>query len=789
MRILEETALSRPCIPFGAVPRHLVGDNGPSVRPADDSEALGKATLSPTDPVEVRTFNTFELVYTVGRLGLDDTGGIRVAFRSISDSGKPQLTDPSAPNFVTATSSGNVGIVLKYDKFGGQRPWGEVLTAYASGGYLNPGDTITITFGDTKHGSPGMLAQTFVEGGREFRVMADVQATGNFLELPDTQLYVPVVAGPADAWFAVLPTLRPVGAPFFLGLKAEDRWGNPTDLANGTELTLRPSLPVNGLPASLIYAPEDRALTLENLSVDQPGELSIDILIGGEVVATAGPLVIGETSLSHYWGDLHGQTGETIGTNTLESYLDFARNKAFLDVTSHQANDFQINAAFWSHLNTTTAAWNEPGRFTVFPGYEWSGNTAVGGDHNVFFAEEGQIIRRCSHALLEDRTEMGNDCNTLTDLYQGFRDGGEDVVLYAHVGGRYANIHYDHDPKLETAVEMHSAWGTFEWILTDGFPLGRRVGVVCNSDGHKGRPGASYPGDSYFGAYGGLTCFLTEKNNRASIMEAQRRRHHYGTTGCRMFIDLRADLPEDGLLFHRNPQADPGAATEFVRRAIMGDIVETPSAHADLEIDVRAHTGIASIEVRNGSEVQTVLRPYSEADLGNRIRVLWAGAEYRGRDRAVDWVGRAKFEGAALKRTNTINQWNPDQFFEQRGSNMMVWNSVTTGNFMGFDAWISGDAGQLLVTTNQGNLRLELDAIGLDPVVQDCGGLGKLISAQRLPDAGLASRISGTCRLALKPEGDNPIWICVTTEDGFQAWTSPIYLTRNARTQSVSRNT
>jgi hypothetical protein len=26
-----------------------------------------------------------------------------------------------------------------------------------------------------------------------------------------------------------------------------------------------------------------------------------------------------------------------------------------------------------------------------------------------------------------------------------------------------------------------------------------------------------------------------------------------------------------------------------------------------------------------------------------------------------------------------------------------------------------------------------------------------------------------------KPSGDNPIWVCVTTEDGFQAWSSPIY--------------
>ena len=95
-------------------------------------------------------------------------------------------------------------------------------------------------------------------------------------------------------------------------------------------------------------------------------------------------------------------------------------------------------------------------------------------------------------------------------------------------------------------MEIHSAWGTFEWLLTDGFDLGHRSGVVCNSDGHKGRPGASYPGASSFGAYGGLTCFLTNELTRDSLFDCQRRRHHYGTTGTRMHLDVRARFITSG---------------------------------------------------------------------------------------------------------------------------------------------------------------------------------------------------------------------------------------------------
>jgi hypothetical protein len=502
-------------------------------------------------------------------------------------------------------------------------------------------------------------------------------------------------------------------------------------------------------------------------------------------VAEAGPLVIRAGAVASYWGDLHGQTGETVGTNTIESYLDFARNKAFLDVTSHQANDFQVTSAFWQHLNTQTATYDEPGRFTVFPGYEWSGNTAVGGDHNVFFKTEGRTIRRCSHALLEDRSEMATDAHTLTDLYRAFNETGEtgeDVVMYAHVGGRYADIFYDHDALIETAVEIHSAWGTFEWILTDGFPLRRRVGVVCNSDGHKGRPGASYPGDSIFGAYGGLTCFITDQNDRSSIFEAQRRRHHYGTTGCRMHMDVQVELPVESTLFERNPDALPDTKTHRVRNAMMGDIVRTPATTVEFSGEISAHAGIERIEVRNGTEVLETIRPYGPTDLGNRIRVIWSGAEYRGRGRNTTWSGRAQFENATIARFNTINQWNPDSLFEQCGSDTVIWKTVTTGNFMGFDAWINVEGtpqpSRLSISTNHGNLLINIDDLGPDEIVLDAGGLARELKVFRLPDAPLRRNVSFSHSVSLKPVGDNPLWICVTTEDGYQAWSSPIYLFR-----------
>ncbi len=756
---------------FTAVQSELVGDNAPSVRSGDDPKLYGSAELHPTAPVEARSFQTFRLTYTVGRIGVDDTGGIRVCFRMISDAGKPQTDTPTAPNYLTATCSGDGTISLRIAPEG-QRPWNMAITAQLNGGYLSEGEEIVLTFGDTSEGSPGMLMQTFAEGGYEFRVMSDVQATGNFLPL-EQQFSVPVIAGPAQKWVAVLPTLRRPGERFHLGLKAEDMWGNPTRQASG-RVRLEPSLPVSGLASSFDYAPEDRALTLDGLSCDEEGTLWIKVFIDDIEVAQAGPLIVRAGHHAGFWGDLHGQTGETIGVNTIESYFDFARNKAFLEVSAHQGNDFQINTAFWKKLNRVTAEWNEPGRFTVFPGYEWSGNTAIGGDHNVFFSTEGRPIRRCSHALLEDRSDMSTDANTLTELYEALRD--EDAVVYAHVGGRYANIHYDHDARLETAVEMHSAWGTFEWILTDGFPLGRRVGVVCNSDGHKGRPGASYPGASTFGAYGGLTCFLTDRNDRASIMEAQRRRHHYGTTGCRLHMEVTAALPEGSAICERNPGAIPETPRTPAGSAMMGDIVETSAQGVEVSFAVQAHAGIERVELRNGTELLETIRPYGVDDLGDRIRVIWAGAEYRGRGRNTSWRGQARFEGARITEFQTINLWNPERTLTQRGSDSVVFDTITTGNFMGFDAHVQASPeARLCVRTNHGELDQPVASIGLERIVLDAGGLGRQLSVCRLPNDALPRQVTETRTISLKQGQDDPIWIAVTTEDGYQAWSSPIY--------------
>lgn len=751
----------------------LVGDVWPGAHPGEDPVLYGHAALEPRGAFEARSTQTFRLVYTVGRYGIDDTGGIRVVFRFVGDQGSLQTDNPRAHNYVSAHTNTGARIRLHYGNTAHQRPWFKALTASLHGGYLREGDTITIVFGDPSQGCPGMQLQTFCESGFEFKILADVCAVGHYVPLPQTPS-ISIVPGPPVVWRAVLPSLRRPDEPFQLGIKVEDKWGNPTDQGEA-QLRLVPSRSVEGLPPAVNYPLGQRALTLENLSMKDPGDLWIEVHDDSGCVATAGPLVIRADRYGGYWGDLHGQSGESIGIGASREYFDFARNKSFLDVTAHQANDFQVNNAFWRYLNELTAEYQEDNRFVTFPGYEWSGNTAVGGDRNVYFRTEGRPIYRSSHALLPDRSDLDTDADNAQKLFE--RLEGEDCRVYAHVGGRYADIEYAHDPRYETAMEIHSAWGTFEWLLTDGFRLGHRAGVVCNSDGHKGRPGASYPGAAKFGSYGGLTCFFAESLTRDAIFDCLRRRHHYGTTGCRMHLDVRVILPDGGLVFDDDPRVYPDTGCSETNEVMMGDIVQTNGDYAELDIELAAHAAIERIEIRNGTEMVELYRPYSESDLGSRIRVIWSGAEYRGRGRQTDWVGCARFGGARVSRITTINAWNHERRLEQISTDTVEWDAMTTGNLGGFDAYLKGDGdGQFDLTCNHGSLRCRLSEIGYEDQILDAGGLERRIRVFRLPDNNPHKTVSHRVRLPLHDHGDNPLWVCVTTEDGYQAWSSPVFV-------------
>ena len=603
-------------------------------------EHMGSIKLTPSGSFIAGSHAELTLTYTAGRFGIDDTGMVKVSWRTTSDMSKPQFDKPQAANYTTIEASNDAKLEVWFDRLN-IRPYANTLLIRVGRGYLRSGDTLTIRLGDRRQGSPGFRLQTNVEKHVELKTSVDAFATYEFCELPEQPAF-DLEPGTATSWKAIWPSLAVVGEPFRLALVAEDAWGNPTGHVNG-DVNLVPTLPVHGLPASVTIRPGEAPYVIENLVAQVEGDLELRLTAGGKELARANPMrvVASAPKLRRYWGDLHGQSGETIGMGSAEDYFRYARDAAFVDIVGHQGNDFQITDAFWKELNRLTAEFDKPGRFVCLPGYEWSGNTGMGGDRNIFYRHEGRPIRRSSHILVERQTSTAA-IYTADELFRAL--AGEDAVVIAHVGGRYADIKFAHDGRLERAVEVHSTWGTFEWLLHDAFEKGYRVGVVCHSDDHKGRPGATRPGASTFGAIGGLTCYLMPELNRDAVFAALRARRHYGTTGTRLYLDLRGTFAQPVTGFSEDPLLGP-AQEHQTREAMMGDIIRPGAAPMRLTAEAIGTAPIERLDVLHGTQVVKTVRPYAATGLGRRVRVLWQGAEYRGRGRETRWRGKLTAQG------------------------------------------------------------------------------------------------------------------------------------------------
>lgn len=210
----------------------------------------------------------------------------------------------------------------------------------------------------------------------------------------------------------------------------------------------------------------------------------------------------------------------------------------------------------------------------------------------------------------------------------------------------------------------------------------------------------------------------------------------------------------------------------------MGDIVRAAGGTVELAVEVIGSAPIERVTVFNGAEPIAVHRPHGAADLGRRIRVIWEGAEYRGRSREVFWRGTCRLAGNRFERAQAFNLFNQDKPLLLAADGSSVgFDNVTTGNFAGFDLWLEdAEAGELSFTSGPVEAKVAIAEIGLDDTAFPAGGLGKGLRLFRLPDTGQTHKLTFTQEVELTPGRDNPLYVRVTQEDGHQAWSSPIYL-------------
>ena len=246
-----------------------------------------------------------------------------------------------------------------------------------------------------------------------------------------------------------------------------------------------------------------------------------------------------------------------------------------------------------------------------------------------------------------------------------------------------------------------------------------------------------------------------------------------------MFIDVKTKFTDQATIYHDDPRLGPSKGSPS-SDAIMGDIVHLPSGEVELSVDIHAASPIERVDIFNGLDHVETLRPFTNDDLGNRIRIIWEGAEYRGRFRQVIWDGEAHLSDNVIVDAKPINFFNKDKTLEITSDTSLAWKALTTGNIGGFDIWVKDPyAGTLKVETPLVKCGVPLEEIDInDEIFDKSDVLPRFLKIFRMPEENLHLNFSFQRRIELKEKGDNPIFVRLTQEDGTIAWTSPIYIYR-----------
>lgn len=749
-----------------AVPNEVEydGDLGPQGA-SRNRQVYGYGETNAVAPLRVGERGTWTFTYHVGALGVDDGGRIWLLTHIVSD-WMLQTEHPAAANYVSATTSGRAKLRLRMDRRNaGSRPyWGGVEITVRDGN-LAPGDTVTVVIGDRSQGGPGAdVPQIVPNSVSQVRFVVDPLNNSAPVRVQQSPA-VPIVAGPPVQLTATWPSEVAAGGKSWLLLKVKDQGGNVVKDYRGQVSLSAPGL--RGLPTTYRFTAGDAGV--RRFEVDAlPGQGSFRVEVRDDAdrtLATRSNLltIVPAGEMVPFCGDLHGQ--HNVGSSTAEQYALSARDVGGIDFMSWGVNDFHLTEENWRKINELSAKLNAPGRFVIFPGYEYSATSARGGDHNVIFLKEGQRLHRSGYAEHDTRGyDPTSDRYTMRDLVGTLKP--DEVLIMPHIGGRRANLD-TYDPRFMPFIEIYSDHGQFEWFLKDALTRGLKVGFVASSDDAFGKLGDSPPGGSgLFTVHGGLTCVYTHRLDRTALWEAFKARRVYATTGERIQMRFRAN------------------------DHWMGEEIR-PERPVTFSLQTSGTAPIERVEIYRGTElVKTHIPDHTLAR--DQIRIVWRGAASRERARQTLWQGEARVAG---NRVTGIAPYRLDQPLEQvsLAKEVINFSTVTAGDEDGVIATLAaGGRGELQVRLRAGS-RNQFGELG-----EDAQAMTLSVPLANLPDAGVTRTIPGVDRsVTVLPvrsglpsqvnlewteaeprSGTSAYWVKVMQSDGGTAWSSPIFVSR-----------
>ncbi|MBK9704971.1 MAG: DUF3604 domain-containing protein [Betaproteobacteria bacterium] len=721
-----------------------------SVRTFDCVLASGRVGVSyaGASAVTAGSRETFSVAVTAD-FALRPGALLGLARRWPSDWGIPQSNDPAAADFVRIAAA--PGRMLRW-WFARQHLWHPfdhvLFVAFPEG--LAAGEQIAVTFGDRTLGCPGFTVQTFIEEASPLSVRLLPGPDSSWSELAHPA--VEVVGASPHRLVLTAPSRVVAGESFDLHLRVEDEWGNPSALGGIVHIGAPIGVDVTLPPCGWLRFPA---------TLSQPGVHRLAARSDGmpSLVASSNPIEVGAVlDVQLYWGDLHAQSSIGCGSRSIDAYYAHARDFAATDFGSHQANCFLVSNAEWRETQAATAHAQEDGRFVTLLGVEWSGASAQGGDHNLYFPGSEALLHRCSHEFVSDKSDKASDLPHIEDVYARYR--GTDTMVAVHVGGRTADLRW-HEPTLDRLLEVHSTHATSEWFLLDALRRGYRMGVVAGSDGVDGRPGASHPGHmGVRNVRGGLTAVATPELTRGGLWSALKSRHCYATTGERIMLTLTA-----------------GSAS-------MGDEIRVTQLPA-FDLAVEGTAPIEAIDFFRGDlRVASVDLMSASTAWSDSVRIAWTGAAAPGNwQRArMQWDGELRIAGARILAAHPWAFDTPDEGLRAISDVRVAWRSLTAGDWDGLVLDLDRfDGAEVTFVTAPMTLQSRIDDLAAHPQTFVDSAPTRRVELRRLPARSPPLGWRGRFDDPAPVDGVHAYWVRVRQADGAHAWSTPIFVTLESK--------
>jgi hypothetical protein len=491
-------------------------------------KGLPSIRVDQSEPFPASSWQTITQTLTCGDLPVEPGGTLMLARMLMNDGGSAQVDHPAGDNYVSIHSS-NPRVRFAKAKVpwtgmhGGFRGAAENAAYRVEGAALEPGDTVTLVYGDRTHGSRGWLIQSFSNDKYLLPVYVGLKAGEPLL----TPSWPPMsVSGKELANVKIFaPSIVKPGEHFEISVRSEDdRWNRASSAIPEYELAL------NGRHVRTLTAGGDAVNVVKDNRIDQPGTYRYSVRsVDGKLAAESNPIwVEADPKYRIYWGETHAHSGFSEGMGSIDRFYQWGRDDARLDFAGLSEHDIWLDDSEWRSMQDAVRRYTDPGRFIAFLAYEWTAQRPMGGHHNVFF-------RTPDHS--RSPVQM---FYTLSRLYYGLRAANktDDVLIipHAHQAGDWRR----NDPDMERLVEIMSMHGTFEWFGNYYLRSGFDVGFVGASDDHRTRPG--YSGTMAAGSlqsFGGLVAVRAQRKGVNEIFDALRDRATYAVTRAeRILLDV-----------------------------------------------------------------------------------------------------------------------------------------------------------------------------------------------------------------------------------------------------------